>query len=226
MVSVHSNEIEHLQLGDLTVVSPGTYTQALTELPAQSFDLVFACPPFDPSDRVGPFRLDDDQSHGYIDHWAECVSAASRLVSPTGSMLIYGLPKWLPFFGIAAGKLLSFKNWIAIKVWDEPVEGSPLVPSQAGLLFYVRDPKRSTINRVRIPHPECTACENLLSDWGGHKDKCNPAGVTMPDVWLQIPRDATIIPNLPDGALVRALTLATRPGDSVLFVSDIIEAEE
>lgn len=223
VVSLLSNQIEHLQLGEIAVVAPDSCPQALKQFPADSFDLVFCCPHFDPSDRIGPFRL---ESREQVDRWSECVTEASRLISKSGGMFIYGLPAWLPFLGIAAGESLSFRNWIAVRVWDDPVERSPLVPSQAGLLFYVKDQKRSTINRVRLPHPTCTACDNLLSDWGGHKDKCNPAGVTMSDVWLQIPSEATIIPNLPDGALIRALTLATQPGDSVLLLSDIIEAEE
>lgn len=223
VVSARHDKIDHLQIGEISVVPPDQYPEALKQFPSESFDLVFVCPPFDPSERVGPFKL---ESRDYADRWSECVSEASRLVTRHGGMFIYGLPKWLPFFGIAAGKSLSFRNWIALRIWDDRVEGSPLVPSQAGLLFYVRHPRLSTANRVRLPHPECRACGRLLSDWGGHKDKCNPAGVTMSDVWLQVPPETTIIPNLPDAALIRALTLSTKPGDSVLFVGDIMEAAE
>lgn len=226
MASALSDRIEHLQLGKIATISSDECPGALGRFDAGSIDLVFVCPPFDSSERVGPFKLDGGPSRTYIDRWCECVSEASRLVAPTGGMFIYGLPKWLPFLGIAAGKSLSFRNWIALRIWNDPVENSPLVPSQSGLLFYVKHPRRSTANRVRLPHPKCRACDNLLSDWGGHKDKCNPAGVTMSDVWLQIPQATTIIPNLPDAALIRALTLATRPGDSVLFVSASTEAAE
>ena len=223
VVSLHSSKIAHLQLGRISVIPTDSCLEALRELPDRTFDLIAVCPPFDPSERIGPFKL---ESRDYVDHWSERVTEASRLITDQGGMMIYGLPKWLPFFGIAAGKALSFRNWIAIRVWNGPVAGSSMVPTQAGLLIYERDSRRSMINRVRIPHPRCRACEDLLSDWGGHKDKCNPAGVTMSDVWLQIPDETTIVPNLPNAALVRALTLCTRPGNSVLLVSDLVEARQ
>lgn len=223
VVSLLSNKIDHPQLGETAVIPSDSCLEALRDISDQTFDLIFICPPFDPYERIGPFRL---ESRDYIARWSECVFEASRLIAKSGGMFIFGLPQWLPFLGIAAGKSLSFRNWIALRIWDGPAEGSPLVPSQAGLLFYVRHQKLSTANRVRLPHPKCRACGKLLSDWGGHKDKCNPAGVTMSDVWLQITGEATIIPNLPDAALFRALTLAARPGDSVLLVGDVMEAAE
>lgn len=211
------------------IIPSSACPDALRELPSQSFDLMFVCPPFDPEERNAPFKLgeNDIRSHNYIARWSECISEGARLLKPTGSLLIYGLPRWLPFLGVEAGKSLAFKYWIAVEVWDERVPRNPLLPAQAGLLLYVKDEKRFTMNRVRELHRMCRACGDYLADWGGKKHMRNPAGAAVSDIWVlrrDVPPEARLVRNLPDAVLYRALELCSTPGHSVLLAPcDLVE---
>ena len=103
-----------------------------------------------------------------------------------------------------------------------PISGR-LYPSHYSLLYACKGPRPTTFSPDRIAMGTCPHCARELKDYGGYKDKMNPAGITLSDVWKDIPpvrhpkfkrrNDAN---ELSIKLLDRVITLASRPGDLVL----------
>jgi len=45
------------------------------------------------------------------------------------------------------------------------------------MLYYITQGNPKTFNRLRIPIPTCRHCGKDIKDYGGHRDKLNPAGL-------------------------------------------------
>jgi len=60
--------------------------------------------------------------------------------------------------------------------------GNKLYPAHYALLYYTKgEPK--TFNRLRTTIPICRHCGKEIKDYGGHRDKLNPAGLNLTDFW-------------------------------------------
>jgi site-specific DNA-methyltransferase (adenine-specific) len=89
-------------------------------------------------------------------------------------------------------------------------------------LYFVKGSKPAIFHPDRLPVPCCRRCGGELRDYGGYKDKMNPKGVSMSDVWTDIPpvrhakykkRDANALAlKLVD----RVVAMASDPGSVVL----------
>ena len=66
--------------------------------------------------------------------------------------------------------------------------GKSLQPSHYGILYYVKDPKKTKFYEVRYPHKRCRKCGYLLKDYGGKKAGLHPFGPLVSDVWTDIHR--------------------------------------
>ncbi|RKX60317.1 MAG: hypothetical protein DRP37_05410, partial [Thermodesulfobacteriota bacterium] len=66
--------------------------------------------------------------------------------------------------------------------------GKSLQPSHYGILYYVKDPKKSKFYEIRYPHKRCRKCSYLLKDYGGKKAGLHPFGPLVSDVWTDIHR--------------------------------------
>jgi site-specific DNA-methyltransferase (adenine-specific) len=69
----------------------------------------------------------------------------------------------------------------------------------------------------------CPHCARELKDYGGYKDKMNPVGINLSDVWKDIPpvrhpkfKRRSDANELSIKLLDRVITMASRPGDLVL----------
>jgi site-specific DNA-methyltransferase (adenine-specific) len=60
-------------------------------------------------------------------------------------------------------------------------------PSQPLQFAYYSKGKPKTFRRIRTPILKCRHCEGEVKDYGGHRDAMNPKGVTLKDVWTDIP---------------------------------------
>ena len=110
-----------------------------------------------------------------------------RITKPTGSIFVHNIPKWLTYYAGFLNKTAYFKHWIA---WDAPTApmGKSLQPSHYGILYYVKDLKRSKFYEIRYPHKRCRKCDYLLKDYGGKKAGLHPFGPLVSDVWTDIHR--------------------------------------
>jgi len=103
-------------------------------------------------------------------------------LKPGGSLFVYNLPKWQISIGAYLNERLHFRHWIAITMKNNYPRGNRLYPAHYGLLYYVKG-KGFKFNRMRVPIPTCRHCSKEIRDYGGHRDKLNPAGLNLTDFW-------------------------------------------
>ena len=152
-----------------------------------TIDTVFADPPFNLGKEYGD-RTDDSLPDDRYIHWCEeWLSECVRLLKPGGSLFLYNLPKWNVLLGAFLSKQgLDFRHWIAIEISAcLPIPGR-LHPSHYSLLYYSKG-KPKTFRRIRTPILTCRHCGGEVKDYGGHRGAMNPNGVTLKDVWTDIP---------------------------------------
>lgn len=165
----------------------GDCLELMPNLPEESMDLIFADPPFN-LQKLYPSGIDDNlQQSEYVkwcEKWAaECV----RLLKPGGSLFIWNLPKWNSYMSSFLNDRLTFRNWITCDIkYSLPIQGR-LYPSHYSLLYYCKGDKPKAFKPDRLQMPICPHCFGDLRDYGGYKHKMNPNGVTLPDVWTDIP---------------------------------------
>ena len=187
-------------------------------------DTVFADPPFNLGKEYGKNYNDlktDDEYLKWCKSWvAECV----RTLKPGGAFFLYNLPKWNVLLGGYLIELgMDFRHWIAVEISAcLPIPGR-LHPSHYSLLYYTKG-KPKTFRRIRTPIQTCRHCGGEVKDYGGHRDAMNPNGVTLKDVWTDIPpvrhwkfkskdRRANALSTK---ILDRVVEMSTLPGEFVL----------
>lgn len=165
----------------------GDCLSVMAELPSNSVDLVFADPPFN-LDKLYPSEIDDNLRTEHYLQWcekwlAECV----RLLKDGGSLFLWNLPKWNTYLSAFLNRHLNFRHWIAVDIkYSLPLQ-SKLYPSHYSLLYYIKGSRPNTFHPDRLPMEVCPECVTDLKDYGGYKDKMNPLGVNLCDVWNDIP---------------------------------------
>jgi len=90
-------------------------------------------------------------------------------------------------------------------------------------MYFVKGEKANKFEADRLPTPTCPKCFGDLKDYGGYKHKMNPLGVSLTDVWLDIPPVRHAKYKKREGAnelsvrlLDRVIEMSTNPGDLVL----------
>ena len=187
-----------------------------------SVDLIFADPPFNLK-KIYPSNIDDNlreyQYLNWCEKWAnECV----RILRQGGSLFVWNLPKWNTALCDFLNSRLTFRHWISVDIkYSLPIPGR-LYPSHYSLLYYCKGEKPNTFKPDRLPMPVCPHCAGDLKDYGGYKDKMNPRGVNISDVWLDIPPVRHAKYKKRNGSnelsiklLDRIIELATEEGDLV-----------
>ncbi|MHB8186929.1 MAG: DNA-methyltransferase [Dermatophilaceae bacterium] len=199
----------------------GDCLEVLAGMSDESVDLVFADPPFNLNKNYGKGIDDSLKNEEYL-AWCEAwIKECTRVLAPGGAFYLYNLPRWnieLGHFMNTAS--LMFRHWITIDLKVSlPIPGR-LIPSHYSLLYYTKGKPR-TFTRPRLPIQACRHCGKDVKDYGGHRNKMNPLGVNVSDVWLDIPpvrhrgtkrRGAN---ELSERLLERVLSISSAPGDTV-----------
>ncbi len=159
----------------------------LRHVDAGSVDLAFADPPFNLGKQYSS-KIDDLRSEqDYLEWCRAWIEEMIRTLKPGGSLFLFNLPKWNLALGEFLMTRLTFKHWITVDIkYSLPVSGR-LYPSHYSLLYLVKGKKPSIFHPDRLPVPCCRHCGGELRDYGGYKDKMNPKGVNLADVWTDIP---------------------------------------
>lgn len=152
-----------------------------------SVDIIFADPPFN-LNKLYPSNIDDNlKSDKYIKWCQQWIDACVRILKPGGSFFIWNLPKWNTTFSEYLNHRLTFRHWISVDIkYTLPIRGR-LYPSHYSLLYYCKGEKPNVFHPDRLPMDICPHCVGDLKDYGGYKNKMNPDGVNLTDVWLDIP---------------------------------------
>lgn len=203
------------------------HANCLEVLPAirdKSVDTVFADPPFNLGKTYGQNTDDQRPDEEYLDWCEKWLAECVRILKPGGSLFLYNLPKWNILLGACLFEQgLTFRHWIAIEISAcLPIPGR-LHPSHYSLLYYSKG-KPKTFRRIRTPIQTCRHCGSEVKDYGGHRGAMNPNGVTLKDVWTDIPpvRHRKFKPKnrqanaLSTKILDRVIEMSTLPNDVVL----------
>jgi site-specific DNA-methyltransferase (adenine-specific) len=193
----------------------------LPTIESESVDLVFADPPFNLDKNYGAHFRDKISEADYLDWCYQWLDECIRILSPGGALFVYNLPKWNVLLGAHIQKQLEFRHWIAVDIkLSLPIPGR-LYPSHYSLLYYTKGKPRA-FTRPRVPIPVCRHCGGEIKDYGGHRNKLNPEGLNLTDVWTDIPpvrhrstknRGAN---ELSIKLLNRVVEIASNPGDTIL----------
>lgn len=196
--------------------------EILPKLEDESFDLIFADPPFNLDKDYGEGSGDDLAEDEYLRWSTEWIDQAIDLLKPGGSFFLYNLPKWNVHLAHYISRRLNLKHWIAVDIkFGLPIPNR-LYPSHYSLLYFIKGSSQNTFDPDRLPIDTCPHCGGEQNDYGGYKSKMNPAGVSLTDVWDDIPpvrhdkhlnRDAN---QLSLKLLHRVIGMATEEGDRVL----------
>jgi site-specific DNA-methyltransferase (adenine-specific) len=187
-------------------------------------DTVFADPPFNIGKQYGKSTNDKQPNADYLKWCRAWVTECVRTLKPGGSLFIYNLPSWNVEIGAYLTSLgMNFRHWIAIEISASlPIQGK-LHPSHYSLIYYTKG-KPKTFRRIRTPIQTCRHCGKEVKDYGGHRHAMNPRGVTLKDVWTDIPpvrhtkyksknRKANALSTK---ILDRVVEMSTVPGDLVV----------
>jgi site-specific DNA-methyltransferase (adenine-specific) len=190
----------------------------------ETIDTVFADPPFNLDKPYGA-GVNDRRPEGeylvWCQRWlAECV----RVLKPGGSLFLYYMPKWISPLDMHLRSLgTEHRHTIAIEMSAcLPIVGR-LHPSHYDLL-YMSKGKPKTFRRLRTPVQTCRHCGGEVKDYGGHRGKLNPNGITLKDVWTDIPparhpnfkSERRKAPALSTKLLDRVVLMSTNEGDLIL----------
>ncbi len=165
----------------------GDCMDLLANLEDNSIDLIFADPPFN----LKKFYLsdinDDLGLKEYIEWTEQWLDECIRTLKPGGNLFVWNLPKWNTYFSEFLNNRLNFRHWIATDIkYSLPINGR-LYPSHYSLLFYTKGDRPNTFHPDRLPMEICPKCYTDLKDYGGYKDKMNPKGINLTDIWTDIP---------------------------------------
>lgn len=61
-----------------------------------------------------------------------------------------------------------------------------LYPSHYSLLYYVKGDRPNTFHPDRLQMQTCGKCYSEIKDYGGYKNKMNPLGINLTDIWTDI----------------------------------------
>jgi site-specific DNA-methyltransferase (adenine-specific) len=187
-------------------------------------DTVFADPPFNLGKEYGEKSNDDLSDPQYLEWCRGWIKESCRTLKQGGAFFLYNLPKWnIPLGAYLSEQGLIFRHWIALEISAcLPIPGR-LHPSHYSLLYYTKGVPK-TFRRIRTPIQTCRHCGGEVKDYGGHRGAMNPKGVTLKDVWTDIPpvrhwkfkskeRRANALSTK---ILDRVVEMSSLPGDLVL----------
>ena len=185
--------------------------------------MVFADPPFNLNKKYKSEINDNIAGHEYLEWIQTWLLECARVLRPGGSLFVWNLPRWNYRAACMLDGVLKFRHWIAVDIKYTLPIGGRLYPSHYSLLYFCKGVKPKTFHPDRLPMPVCPNCVADLRDYGGYKDRMNPRGVNLPDVWTDIPpvRHAKYKRRVGANELSvklmdRVIELASNEGDLVL----------
>lgn len=194
----------------------------LERLEPETVDLAFADPPFNLGKEYSSKINDLKTNLEYLQWCQTWLQGMIKVLKPGGSLFLWNLPKWNLPLGAFLGEHLTFRNWIAVDIkYSLPIQ-SRLYPAHYSMLYFVKGDRPAIFHPDRLPIVCCRHCGGELRDYGGYKDKLNPQGISLSDVWIDIPpvrhvkykkRDAN---SLPLKLMDRVISMASDPGSMIL----------
>lgn len=190
-----------------------------------SIDTVFADPPFNIGKEYRKGTNDSLAEEQYIAWCKDWIRECIRVLRPGGSLFLYNLPKWNILFGeFLKQSGMEFRHWIAIELNLLLPIPKRLYPCHYSLIYYTKGPVK-TFKKIRTPIQLCRHCGKEIKDYGGYRNKMNPNGVSLKDIWTDIPpvrhdkfkhEGRKGVNALSTKITDRVVQMSTLPGDTVL----------
>lgn len=200
----------------------GDCIDVMRSLAAGTVDLAFADPPFNLGKKYTSKINDRKTEEEYLVWCKAWLDEMIRVLKPGGALFLWNLPKWNIPLGAYLGSQLTFRHWISVDIkYSLPIVNR-LYPSHYSLLYYIKGDKPTIFHPDRMPITCCRHCGRELRDYGGYKNKMNPKGVNISDVWTDIPpvRHAKYKKREANGLSLklmdRIISMASDPGSLVL----------
>lgn len=215
-------EIQEVLKTELGTLYQGDCIEVAKTIKNDSVDLIFADPPFN-LDKIYPSKMDDNLKEDEYLKWSQSwINECIRILKPGGSFFLWNLPVWNSRLSAYLHGRLNFKHWIATDIkLSLPIQGR-LYPSHYSLLYFIKGEKANYFNPDRLPAQVCPKCFGDLKDYGGYKNKMNPRGISLTDIWLDIPPVRHKKYKKRDGSnelsvrlLDRVIEMSTKEGDLV-----------
>lgn len=145
----------------------GDAIKVMEKIPSESLSMTFADPPFNLNKRYDIYN-DKKEVKDYLEWSEKWIEEMVRITSPTGSIFVHNIPKWLTYFAEVLNKSGAiFRHWIAWDAMGAPL-GNTILPRHYGILWYVKSDNFKFYD-IRRPHDRCRTCDNMLRDYGGKK---------------------------------------------------------
>lgn len=193
----------------------------MENLPKNSFDLIFADPPFNLNKKYES-NINDQLSKTEYLKWTETwVLRCIDLLKEGGSFFVWNLPVWNTYISSILNKYLNFRQWITVDIKYQLPIPNKLYPAHYSLLYYTKGKKPNTFNNQRLPIEICRHCGGDIKDYGGYKNKLNKNGLNLTDVWHDLSpvrhskyksRESN---ELPIKLLERVISMASNEGDLI-----------
>ncbi|MBU4377233.1 MAG: hypothetical protein KKD29_07180 [Candidatus Omnitrophica bacterium] len=210
---VHPKEV-------VRIFPPNVYKK-IENVRTNRFDVCIMTAKIATSELLVPFKYENNQSiNNNLKETFRIIERASGLLTDNGSLLIYDIPRWLPYYAVHLAEKLVFKYWIAIRTFDI-YEKKMFDPVSLGVLFMVKKNERFVINTVREPHKYCKYCKEILKDYGGKKHLMHQKGAALSDVWKFMKTDHHNISQLneiPRPVLRRLINLTCTDKNRLLML--------
>jgi site-specific DNA-methyltransferase (adenine-specific) len=172
---------------DYGTLFKGDCIKLLQSVDDNSFDCIFADPPFNLNKDYHPGINDLVSEHEYLEWTRVWIDLCIDKLKDGGAFYIFNIPKWNIEIANYVNKRLTFKNWIAIDLTLSMPIPNKLYPSHYSLLYFVKGDKPNTFTPPRVPIESCVKCGFEQKDYGGYKMKMNPLGISLRDIWTDIP---------------------------------------
>lgn len=197
--------------------------ELLSFLEAESVDTIFVDPPFNIGKDYKSGYHDDIEESLYWDWCHQWGEGGTRVLRKGGAFFIYSTPKLAIHFAKLLGDQgLEFRHWIALTMKGTYPRGNRLYPAHYALLYYTKGTP-NTFHKIRTPIEVCRHCDGEIKDYGGHRSKMHPDGVSLTDFWTDTSpnrhKKYKVRPGVNELKLVipeRAILMSTNEGDVVL----------
>lgn len=200
----------------------GDVIEALRKLPEQSFDLIFADPPYN----IGK---DFDGIHDYKEktlyfNWCwEWLTECSRVLKKTGTFYLMNSTQNMPLLDLWCGERFSILSRIVWAYDSSGVQAKKFFGSMyEPILHMVADPKNYTFNASDIHIEAKTGSKRQLMDY--RKNPPQPYNTTkvpgnvweFPRVRFKMEEYENHPSQKPEALLERVIRASSNPGDHVL----------
>ena len=169
------------------IMLQGDCIEIMRKMKKNTIKTIFADPPFNLNKNYGK-KVDDNKSEEEYLAWTyNWLKLSVPLLQENGSFFVYNLPKWNIHTALFLKELgLVFRNWIAISSKTVLPMTNRLYPCHYSLLYFTKGAVK-TFHKIRTPIEVCRHCGKEIKDYGGYRAKMNPYGVSLTDIWNDIP---------------------------------------